>query len=568
MQKWLDNQPGRATNSTTRNMILSTGLNGQLLGKYEWEAHYTHGESRDSVTGINNGNNQYHDAAADAVIDTDGTIKCYNDTAAAIALYGNLYPGCIPMNNFGPTSITTPAYKYWSRNTNFAMTNIMDDIAADISGDLFDLPAGPVRANLSGELRWLSYDVKSNASPTAVVDCTGLRLCGSTATTKQTLWDNNTLASVMASENVWEFAAEAEIPILKGLPFVQSLAANVAGRYTDYSVSGAVQTWKVGLNWHMNNDLYFRGTTSIDIRAPTLNDLYQPLSSTSVGYFDLLTNFAGTGTQQITQGNPNLVPEVARTYTAGVVFTPAWFAGFTASVDFYNINLHNAISSVAGSNAQVQALCNASGGSSPLCALYQRPFPYSNTTPANYPTAIFSQNLNSAFSATEGEDYEVDYHFKLADINETWPGLVSLRAMLNVAPKIDSNAFPGSQITHTVNPKGHAALFADYTMGNWGINGELHWFSDLYKNGVLGSAAVIYAQPRVSSFNTVDLNISRKFALEDGSSMQMYFSVQNIGNANPPIVTGSSGNPGAGIPTPAGEDIMGRYFTIGVRGDL
>ena len=59
------------------------------------------------------------------------------------------------------------------------------------------------------------------------------------------------------------------------------------------------------------------GTTSIDIRAPTLNDLFAPTSSTSIGYFDLLTNFAGTGTQQVTQGNPNLVPEVARTYTAG-----------------------------------------------------------------------------------------------------------------------------------------------------------------------------------------------------------------------------------------------------------
>jgi outer membrane receptor protein involved in Fe transport len=50
--------------------------------------------------------------------------------------------------------------------------------------------------------------------------------------------------------------------------------------------------------------------------------------------------------------------------------------------------------------------------------------------------------------------------------------------------------------------------------------------------------------------------------------MQLYFSVQNIGNQNPPIVSGSSGNPGAGIQTPAGEDVMGRYFTIGVRGSL
>ena len=567
MQKWLDNQPGRATNSVTRNLVFTTGLNGGLFAAYAWEVHYTHGESRDSVTGINNGNNQYHDAAADAVID-GGTIKCYNDTAAAIALYGDIYPGCVPMNNFGPTSITTPAYKYWSRNTNFAMTNGLDDIAGDISGDIFDLPAGPVRAALSGEVRWLGYQVNSDASPTALVNCVGLRLCGGPT---QTLWDNNTLASVTASENVWEFSGEANVPILKDMPFVQSFVATVAGRYTDYSVSGAVQTWKVGLNWHVNEALYFRATTSIDIRAPTLSDLYQPVSSTSIGYFDLLTNYAGTGTQQVSQGNPSLVPEVARTYTAGIVYTPAWLAGFQASVDFYNINLHNAIGSVTGTNPQVQTLCNSSGGASPFCALYQRPIAFGApgyNTAANYPTAISSQNLNAAFSATEGEDYEVDYHFSLADIDSAWPGAVALRAMLNVAPKIDQNTFPGSQITHTVNPKGHAALFANYTIGDWSFDGQLHWFSDLYKNGVLGSAAVIYAVPRVPSFNTVDLNIARKFTLDDGSNMQVYFTMQNIGNANPPIVTGSSGNPGAGVPTPAGEDIMGRYFTLGVRGNL
>jgi hypothetical protein len=226
---------------------------------------------------------------------------------------------------------------------------------------------------------------------------------------------------------------------------------------------------------------------------------------------------------------------------------------------------------VAGTNTQVQTLCNNSNGASPFCALYQRPIAFGEpgyNTPANYPTAIYSRNLNSAFSTTEGEDYEIDYRFNLADLVAAWPGAVSLRAMLNVAPKIDSNTFPGSQITHTTNPKGHAAVFADYTIGDWGFNGQFHWFSGLWKNGLLGSAAVIYAVPRVPSFNTVDINISRQVTLDNGSSMEAYFSVQNIANATPPIVTGSSGNPGAGIPTPAGEDIMGRYFTLGVRGNL
>jgi outer membrane receptor protein involved in Fe transport len=300
-----------------------------------------------------------------------------------------------------------------------------------------------------------------------------------------------------------------------------------------------VQTWKIGLNWHVDDDIHLRGTTSIDIRAPTLNDLYQPTISTSIGYFDLLTNFAGTGTQQVTQGNPNLVPEVARTYTAGVAFTPSFIPGLTASVDFYNINLHNAIGSVTGTNGQVQALCNNSGGTSPFCALYQRPIAFGlpgYDTPANYPTAIYSRNLNAAFSATEGEDYEIDYRFNLGIIDPAWRGAVALRAMLNVAPKIDQNTFPGSQTTHTTSPKGHAAFFADYTVGPWAVNGQIHWFSGLWKNGLLATPQ-IFAQPRVPSFTTVDFSISKTIALENRAAMAVYFSVQNVGNAVPPIVT-------------------------------
>lgn len=572
IQEWYD-APDRVRNTSavTRNLVLSAGFNGQWRGRYDWQMHYTHGESRASVSGINNGNNQYHLAQQDAVIE-NGALKCWNNTGAAIALYGDLYPGCVPLNPFGPNVTSDAAYRYWSRTTNFALTNIMDDISASISGAVFDLPAGPVRAALSGEMRWLGYAVRSNASPTALVDCTGLRLCGNPLT--QTLWDNNTLASVSASQSVWEFSAEADIPILEDLPFVRMLDATLAGRYTNYSVSGAVQTWKLGLSWHVNDDLRFRGTTSIDIRAPTLNDLHAPRASTSVGFFDMLTNFAGTGTQQVTQGNPNLVPEVARTYTLGMVVTPAFLPGLAVSVDFYNINLHNAIGSVAGTNVQVQALCNNSGGASPFCALYQRPIAFGQpgySSAANYPAAVLSQNLNAAFQKTEGVDYEINYGFNLADLDRSWPGRINLRSMLNVAPLNNSMQFPGASVTRAAIPRGRFSLFADYTLADWTVSSQLQWFSGFDKNGILPgqpAAQQVFAQPRVPSFSTLDINISRKIRAEGGAGMEVYFSVQNLGNQKPPIVTGSSGNPGAGIPTPPGEDVMGRYFTVGVRGNL
>jgi outer membrane receptor protein involved in Fe transport len=567
----------RATNNVTRNIVSSSGLNGVVFNDYAWEAHYTHGESRTSTSGIRNGNNQAHDAAQDAVIDpATGGIACYATTAAAGAAANAAYAGCVPINVFGNNVTTDAQNNWWSRTTHFALTNTMDDIAADISGNLFNLPAGPIKVALAGEMRWLGYTINSNASPTAVVNCAGLRICGNTgkgtgpvnqATVTQTLWDNNTVPSVTASENVWEFSGEVGIPILKDVPFIQSFDADIAGRYTNYSISGAAETWKVGLDYHVNDDVRFRGTTSIDIRAPTLNDLYSPTVSNSGPFLDPLTNYNPGGIQTLSGGNPNLVPEVARTYTGGVVLTPTFVPGLTISADYYSINLHNAITSISGATAAIANLCIASGGTSPFCSLYSRPFPYTNTTTANYPTVLRSQSLNAAFNATEGEDYEVDYAFNMTDVMSELSGQVSLRALMNIAPVNTVSSFPGAPVTHTTQPKDHATLFASYALGNWNVTTQWHYFSGANKNGVFGAGQTYYAVNRVPGFSTTDFTLTKKITLDNGAAMSAYFNVQNAFNSIPPDYSGSSGNPG-GISTPQGEDLMGRYFTIGVRGNF
>jgi iron complex outermembrane recepter protein len=568
----------RATNNVTRNIVSTTGVNGVVFKDFAWDVHYTHGETRLSTTGLRNGNNQFHDAAQDAVVDpTTHSIVCYNDTAAAIAQYGNLYPGCIPINTFGNNVTTDAQYNYWSRSTHFSETNIMDDMAADISGDVFQLPAGPVKVALAGEMRWLDYTINSDASPTAVVNCTGLRLCGNAAgtgpvnqaTVTQTLWDNNTVPSTHASENVWEFSGEIGVPILKDLPLVENLDADLAGRYTNYSISGAVETWKVGLDWHVNDSVRFRGTTSVDIRAPTLNDLYSPTVSSSGPFLDPLTQFNPGGIQTLSGGNPNLAPEASRTYTGGVVLTPSFIPGLTMSVDYYQIKLKNAITSISGSNAAIANICIASGGSSPFCSLYVRPFPYTNTTPANYPTLLKSESLNAAFNVTEGEDYEIDYGFDMADIDNSLAGVFNLRALLNVAPVNTTSSFSGAPLNYTTNPKGHATLFGNYALGDWSVDAQWHWFSGGNNTSVFGPGQTFFAQNRYGSFSTMDFTLTKKIAFDDGTIMSAYFNVQNAFDSVPPYTVGDSGNPGAVFGgTPQGEDLMGRYFTIGVRGNF
>jgi iron complex outermembrane receptor protein len=473
------------------------------------------------------------------------------------------YPGCVAINPFGNT-IPQTGYNYITGTTWYDLTNRLDNVGGSISGDVFQLPAGPVTAALSGEARWLGYTVGSNFSPTATVNCTNLRNCSGNAP----VWLGGVLAPVQASNNVWEFSGEANIPVVKNVPLIESFDVNVAGRYTNYSISGAVETWKVGLDWHINGDIRLRGTNSVDIRAPTLNDLFLPLSATQTGFQDLLTQVSSV-TSVITQGNPKLMPEVARTYTGGIVLTPSFIPGLTASLDYYRIALKNAIGSISGTNTQIQNLCNASGGTSQYCTLYARPISATSTAPANYPTAVFSQNLNTALQRIEGLDFEVNYTLDASDIISGAPGSFSWRGMVNYQPMNETQQFPGAALTTTTavtgqpEPKTHVTLFASYDVGDWKFAIQDHWFSGF--NPSIQPGVIIWANPsHVESFNTVDINIDKTFDAA-GGTFDAYFNVQNLGNEQPPIYTNTAGSIGLNYPTLRTEDRMGRYFTIGVR---
>jgi outer membrane receptor protein involved in Fe transport len=548
------------TRNLNRYLSVMTGFEG-TIARQDWNVYFEHGESRQSISNVRNPNNARFFAALDAVAGPGGSPACYVSTTA----FANLYPGCVPLDPFGPTATSQAAYNYISGTTRYIMTNVMDDMGATVSGVIFQNWAGPVRWALSAEARWNSYDVNSNASPTAKVDCTGLRLCSPNLV----LWEQNTVASAQARNSVWEAALEANIPLLKDLPLVQSLDANLAGRYTDYSTSGSVQTWKVGLDYHINDDVRLRATSSIDIRAPTLNDLFSPMQNSVTGFTDNHTSTNGSLFIS-SQGNPTLKPEVARTYTSGVVFTPSAIPNLTLSYDYYHIDLKNAIGSITATNTQIQNLCEQSGGTSPYCALFIRPLPFTDHSPANFPTSVISENLNTAYTAIEGADIELDYHFDLAAIQDGWPGSVDMRVLGNSQPVNLSQQFTSAPFTYAVMAKGHVTGFVSYTVADWTIGLEDRWISGFRR---ASQPSIIYAQPRIPASNYIDLNIEKKFAVGE-HTYSAYVTVQNLFNSLAPLDPTTSGAPGIYYPVANGQsggsdaDIMGRYFAIGIRANL
>ncbi|HET7085509.1 MAG TPA: TonB-dependent receptor [Rhizomicrobium sp.] len=550
-----------------RNLSFTTGLDGTLLDKYDWSVFFTYNENRLEGAVPHNDNVQKFLAGEDAVVAPAGTVINGVNMAGQIVCqvsltqFSNLYPGCVPINPFGKGAMTQQMFNYYSDRTQYEATNALLDAGGTISGEVFALPAGPISAGFSAEIRRQSLNIQSAFNPANTMDCTGLRLCTPGVAA---LYDQVTTAPLPTTAiTVWELAGELDIPVLKDLPLIQSFNINIAGRHTDYSSSGPADTWKIGADDRIDDNFRLRATMSVDIRAPNLYELHQPLSVATAPYADLLTggNFS---IRRDTIGNPSLTPEVAHTYTAGLVFTPTFAPGLSATLDYYKINMSNAISSISGSTVGIQQICLASGGTSPYCALTVRPFPLTNTTLANYPTSFKVQSLNSAKVRTEGLDLDIDYHFDMEDVLPDLPGDVHIRNILGIQPYLSNVGFPGSAAQLTPMPKGRNVTMLNYRIGSWGINVQNNYFGGFSR---LTAAGQVFVQPHVPHFDTVDISVSKDFTIGDMPT-NLLFSVQNVVDTQPPLQPTAQTNPGLSYPVPVGESGMGRYFIIGLKGNL
>lgn len=540
------------TRGFNRSYSVTTGLDGSF-GSFRWNAFYTHGHSTQKLESLNNQNFQRLFASLDAVVGANGQVQCYAATQAATAA---AYAGCVPINAFGPGAVTRDVSNWINQTTFYRTINKLDNVGASVAGPVFDGWAGPITAAISAEARFNKLEMESNALPNTLVNCTGLRICSPT----QLLWAGGVLP-MKASNNVWEVAGELTVPLLKDSAIAQDLSLNVAGRYTKYSTSGSVGTWKVGLDYHVNEWLRFRGTTSRDIRAPSLYELFQPLTVQNAGFFDVHTQ-QQINVPQYTGGNPNLVPEKARTWTAGIIVTP--MRGLTASVDFYSVKMNNAINQISGVDIVTQQLCENSGGASVYCSLYSRPGAFSDRSVSNQPTAVYSQLLNTALRQIRGYDFEVNYNFE-------WEGQWSARLLANYQPVNRQQIFPGAPVTipgappvNSLISKTHISGYLTYSSNGWLIGLQDRWHAGFSKVTTKDPAIPQnYADPRVSGANYLDISVQKEIEL-GGVKFTPYVNVQNVFNAKGEVYS-TSAVQGIYYPVSQDDDVMGRYFTVGVK---
>jgi outer membrane receptor protein involved in Fe transport len=546
--------------SDSKTYMVTVGATGDLFTRFKWDADYSYSHSQQFLD-LYNLDNVKTRAALDAVVNpANGQIVC-NVTLTN----PGLYPGCTPLNLFGQGSASAAAIAYIHgnaiQNTDFDQ-NVVE---ANLRGDLFNIWAGPVTGAVGAAYRTQSYTQTSNSNPATFVAPTGVRgFAGA-----QYVGGNFGVGG--GSENVAEAYGETLVPLLKDVQFAKSLDFNAAFRYTNYSVSGGVSSWKYGLTWQPIDDIRFRAGQSRDIRAPTLIELYQGASYANAGNFtDPHSGTPIPALLTITEGNKNLQPEISDTQTVGLVYQPHAISGFSASIDYYKIHISGAIGSPY-SAAQILQVCENSGGTDPTCSLIQRPFGFSNHTAANNATAVIIAPLNVAELYAAGFDIDVNYHRPLLG------GQLVGRAIFNVPTQYQQVNAPGQPsvnylgnmdltqgltTTQTGIPNYSGTIMVGYSTGPIAVSIDEQLISAVHR-----SAQYVLADHQISpAIQYTGLNLSYRFETVP-TKPTLYMKIDNLFNVQPPFYYQlPSGQPGDGINVNRSlYDIVGRAYTLGIR---
>jgi outer membrane receptor protein involved in Fe transport len=249
---------------------------------------------------------------------------------------------------------------------------------------------------------------------------------------------------ISGSVSVKELYGELQVPIVSDKPFFHELTAIGGYRYSDYNTSGGVSSYKGELTWAPVRDITFRGGYNRAVRAANVQELFLAQSVQIDGATDPCAGNPNAATADarpsFTQaqcvnlgvsaaqyghiqqnpsaqyngevgGNPNLKPETADTFTAGIVLQPTFLRGFSATVDAYSIKVKNLIGTVGADTILQQ--CGLTG-SAQFCGLIHRDqFGSLFQTPAGF---VVDTNLNAGTLKTRGIDVGVSYNYKTDNI--------------------------------------------------------------------------------------------------------------------------------------------------------
>jgi len=606
------NVPGgrQVLNTDLKSYRILAGLEGELdfLNGWDWEVYYQYGKTKQDVLVENNRVNRFFMYALDAVDEglattgvANGNIVCRatlpgpanTSTPAGYEQHWGQADaaGCVPLNLLGRNTEDPAAVAYAFRDADESFEYEQHVAAFNISGDLFEGWAGPIGLAVGGEYRFETGFAAHTPLPFNVSNT------------------NSPFGEDFGGDlKILEGYVEANIPLLRDVPLVQYLELNGAYRHTHQTNTDALtdasktldfDTWKLSGTWDVTDWLRFRATRSRDVRAASFVDLYYnlpdvlpgPPAGTALNPWNLTD--AGVPANDFATilypPNPGLSPEVGNTFTAGIVLQPGGFLdGLRLSVDYYDIEITDAITTLSAQ--QIVDACFTAGV---VCENILNPSgtPFSELSDAerlDFATITRGANNIGSFNQT-GWDVELLYQLPLQNLSESMPGVLTLRGLATITDKMEVDLGNGSGPISYLNQTGGSAFggftapsdyiltgYATYDVGGFSITVDGRYIPegiyDIRRDDTLPDTS-----PNSINDNSVDsrfylgLSTSYKFDLSGSSTAEVFLSVRNLFDVDPPHapsnVSGTLGFvQGGGAPTnPVFYDTLGATWRTGLR---
>lgn len=496
---------------------------------------------------------------------TDGTAKVYNN-----GISSNFQNIANTRNIFGSTDLSDLSTPLIHSNRERVQSVVNLNISGD-SGDVFELPAGPVGFSVGYEYR----------------DESGVQTPGS-ALMSGSAYGLGGISAIDSGFDTKEWYGEVLVPVLRDLPFIKELSIEGAYRHSNYSNIDSADTDKLGLSWAVTEDLRLRATRQTAIRAPNLGEFAGPEVALSLALFDpnsasFISRLGGRfdgdpcldgrgdsaqcerlgaaapGTTFDTSqaiytfgGNDMIQPEKSTTTSFGIVYTPDIIKGLDITVDYYDIEITDAISQIQPIAALTSCYIDNPVAGNPLCGAVLR----------DPSTGLISQTLVNDFNLAvlSQSGFDVGVRYALGDLGENIQDFqVSYQGNIVDAQDRQNNA-----TVESLNCKGTfgtsctgdfaSIVQADYRHRAWidfsvdAVNVQIGW-------RMIGSVdAALNDSVSIGSQNYIDLAATYKFA----DTYEVTFGIDNLFDKQPPIPE-SGGN---FFGTVSDYDVIGR--TVGV----
>ena len=400
--------------------------------------------------------------------------------------------------------------------------------------------------------------------------------------------------STAGGYNVKEVFGEVRIPLIED-SFFSRLELNGAARYSDYSLEavGGVWTYAAGVEFAPIRDVTFRAQYQRAVRAPNVQELFggnsvgfpaatdpcsnrQPVAGRTeiVRQLCIATGVpAGAVFTQAIQpndqiqgafgGNPNLQEETADTITAGVVFRPRFIPRLNIAIDYYDIEIDNAIATAGGGVNNILSLCynTIQDASSAICQLISRD---ASGVISGPPNVVSANNANLSSLTTEGVDFQVDYSMPLSfsmtgagesRVNFFFLGNYSWEN--NFTPLVDLPddvvECAGNFGLNCGNPTARWKWSSRLSLIDGPVTASLRWRH--IGRTTDDDDGTDYVVETIGAYDLFDL----AFSVNAGDHLTLNFGVNNLFDKDPPII---GSNQEQANTYPGTFDVIGRDFFI------